>query len=308
MAIGTGAALLGGAALGGLTGIIGANKSAGAIKDASQDSAAVQQYMFNQSAAMQQPWMQTGASALAQLAGLYGLSPVNYMGAQQGGAQGAMAPQGNSTGLGRRGLMTPEVDPRIFPQGGASSGYQLIPGSENYMGMTPYDNPGAVSDVGQYAGMTPGGFAGAVPTQDAAMAAFQTSPGYQFRMDEAMKALGGMASATGTRGHGATMEDIMRYSQGLASEEYGNYTNRLAALAGVGQTSAANMGANALTTGQGIANAYTNAGNARASGILGVANTLGNTMNNAAWMYGMYGGGGAAPSGGLPWNTGGFGG
>jgi hypothetical protein len=176
------------------------------------------------------------------------------------------------------------------------------------MGMTPYDNPGAVSDVGQYAGMTPGGFAGAVPTQDAAMAAFQTSPGYQFRMDEAMKALGGMASATGTRGHGATMEDIMRYSQGLASEEYNNYTNRLAALAGVGQTSAANMGANALTTGQGIANAYTNAGNARASGILGVANTLGNTMNNAAWMYGMYGGGGAAPSGGLPWSTGGFGG
>jgi hypothetical protein len=93
------------------------------------------------------------------------------------------------------------------------------------------------------------------------------------------------------------MEDIMRYSQGLASEEYNNYTNRLAALAGVGQTSAANMGANALTTGQGIANSYTNAGNARASGILGVANTLGNTMNNAAWMYGMYGGGGGGSGG-----------
>lgn len=294
--------IVAGSVIGGGLSLLGSSKAASAQKDAAGQSADVQRYMFDQSQAMQAPWQQTGASALAQLAGLYGLTPINYMG--QGASAGAGAPAGPQSGLpsgvpytGAFGGMTPELDPAVWG-GGAASGGSLspIPGSQYTLGLTPHDVAGSnqgVSGGTTYTPQAQGGFAGAVPGQDAAMANFYTSPGYQFRLNEGLNALAGMASAQGLRGSGATSQDIMRYSQGLASDEYNQYTNRLAALAGVGQTSAGQMGNQALMAGQGIGQAYTNAGNARASGIIGVTNSLGNSINNAAWMYGMYGGGGA---------------
>lgn len=79
------------------------------------------------------------------------------------------------------------------------------------------------------------------------MADFQADPGYNFRMSEGLKALDRSASARGGLLSGAALKGITRYSQDAASQEYGNaYTrfmgeentgyNRLASLAGVGQT------------------------------------------------------------------------
>lgn len=85
MAIGTAAAILGGAALGGLTSIIGGNKAAGAQADAaaqnnatarqiSDDQLALQEKMFDKSVALQQPAIDAGNTARNRLLELLGLS------------------------------------------------------------------------------------------------------------------------------------------------------------------------------------------------------------------------------------------
>jgi hypothetical protein len=55
---------------------------------------------------------------------------------------------------------------------------------------------------------------------------FQKDPGYQFRMDEGLKAIGAGGSARGNRLSGAADKDRMRFAQGLASEEFGKAYGR----------------------------------------------------------------------------------
>jgi len=123
---------------------------------------------------------------------------------------------------------------------------------------------------------------------------FKASPGYQFRLDEGNKAIERMAAARGLRLSSGTLKDAARFNQGEASQEYGNYYNRLASLAGTGQTAvqntqrlgqnyASNVGANLRAAGQ-----------ARASGYQGMANAFGGTINSlggiaGAASSGMYG-------------------
>jgi len=133
------------------------------------------------------------------------------------------------------------------------------------------------------------------------MGDFYNDPGYQFQLAEGQKALERSAAAKGMLGSGATMKDAMRFGQGLASQEYGKaydrYTNdfnmrnndtttrfnRLATVAGLGQTATgqtAQLGAN---TAQNIAGNQIGAGNATAAqniatgnAISGAANQVGN--------------------------------
>jgi len=85
MAIGTAAAILGGAALGGLTSIVGGNKAAKAqekaadqsaqvSKQISDDQIALQREMFGKSVALQQPAINAGNTARNRLMQLLGLS------------------------------------------------------------------------------------------------------------------------------------------------------------------------------------------------------------------------------------------
>lgn len=67
--------------------------------------------------------------------------------------------------------------------------------------------------------------------REQAMQAFETSPGYQFRKAEGEKAIRRLASAKGHLGSGAMYKDLMRYGQGLASSEYGDYVGQLQSLA-----------------------------------------------------------------------------
>jgi len=114
---------------------------------------------------------------------------------------------------------------------------------------------------------------------------FYESPDYQFALQEGEKGTNRLAAATGRLGAGSHFKDMARFNQGLASQNYGNFYNRLAAGAGIGQTatnSTANAGQNyAANSG----NLTMQAGNARASGYLGQGNAWGNALNQA--MYGM---------------------
>lgn len=121
---------------------------------------------------------------------------------------------------------------------------------------------------------------------------FERSPGHQFRLQQGEQALNRAAAARGRLDSGATMQDLMRFGQGLASNEFNNYNNRLAALAGVGQNATTTLGSLGATSAANQGNALMQAGQARASGYEGVANAYGNAIGNIYGMAGLFAGGG----------------
>jgi hypothetical protein len=117
------------------------------------------------------------------------------------------------------------------------------------------------------------------------MQQFQQDPGYGFRMSEGMKALERSAAARGGLMSGATMKGIQRFGQDLASQEYQNAFNRyqaertarlapLQSLAGVGQTSAQQLGQASQQMASNVGEALTGGAAARASGYVGGVNAL----------------------------------
>ena len=120
-------------------------------------------------------------------------------------------------------------------------------------------------------GMDP---ANAKGLQTQALADFQTTPGYQFRMDEGVKGLDRSAASRGLLRSGAQQKAITNFGQGIASEEYGNYFGNLMSLAGMGGqvASSANSTSGQLVNGAG--NMMTQGGIARGSGYAAGANAL----------------------------------
>lgn len=156
-------------------------------------------------------------------------------------------------------------------------------------------------------------------------------PGYAFRMSEGMKALERSAAARGGLLSGGTGKALTRYGQEMGSQEYQNAYNRalteynanvqrestgynrLASLAGIGQTTAQQLGAAgsnyanqanqlAMTNAANQGNLALAGGNIRASQY-GSAGSALNTALNTDWnalarkfSFGGYGGGGIAGS------------
>ena len=104
-------------------------------------------------------------------------------------------------------------------------------------------------------------------------------PSYQFRLGEGMKALERQAAARGGLISGGALKAAQRYGQDYASQEFGNAYNRLAAMAGIGQTATGAMGNAAGNFGVNAGNNYMGAANARASGYVGGANALTGGLN-----------------------------
>jgi hypothetical protein len=153
------------------------------------------------------------------------------------------------------------------------------------------------------------------------MSAFFESPGYQFRRQEGTRGLERSAAASGGAFSGNALRALAEFNSGLASDEFGNYVNQLAGIAGVGQTATNQTAAygadHAATAG---ANARY-AGEARASGITDKANAIGQGVNMLGRIGGYYangrqptsyggtGYGGGMPTGygNYPWTTPGYG-
>ena len=119
-----------------------------------------------------------------------------------------------------------------------------------------------------------------------AMSRFKTSPGYTFRLSEGLKALERSASARGRLMSGETMKGLQEYGQGMASQEYGDYYNRLASMAGIGQTSTAQTGALGGYAARGVGETQMTAGAARASGYGGQASAWADAGNQLLYYYG----------------------
>ena len=104
-------------------------------------------------------------------------------------------------------------------------------------------------------------------------------PSYSFRLGEGLKALDRTASARGGLISGSALKAAQRFGQEFASNEFGNAYNRLAGLAGVGQTATNTMGNAAGTFGANAGNLMTSGAAARASGYVGGANALTGGLN-----------------------------
>jgi hypothetical protein len=120
------------------------------------------------------------------------------------------------------------------------------------------------------------------------MSAFFESPGYQFRRQEGTRGLERSAASRGGAFSGNALRALAEFNSGLASQEFGNYFNQLASIAGIGQTAtnqtaaygaqhADNAGRNALA-----------AGEARASGIIGQGNAIGQGVSDLAGAYAYF--------------------
>lgn len=132
-----------------------------------------------------------------------------------------------------------------------------------------------------------------VPMIEAGPGKFESDPGYQFRLAEGEKALMRQASALGGVDSGRTRKALTRFGQDYGSNEYQNFLNRYyqklapyQSLAGVGQTTAGNVGGQAINTGQGIAANQIAAGNARASGYINQANAFTGNLQGGLNAYG----------------------
>lgn len=97
---------------------------------------------------------------------------------------------------------------------------------------------------------------------------FKESPDYQFTFDQGLQGLDRSAAARGSLNSGGADADRIAYGQGMASQQYGNYYNRIASLAGAGQQAASGLGALGANAANQIGNSMQNAGAARASSYL----------------------------------------
>jgi hypothetical protein len=117
------------------------------------------------------------------------------------------------------------------------------------------------------------------PGYDAAMAGFHTSPGYQFSLDQGLRAVDAGAAASGLLRSGAAIKAEQTFGTGLADQDFTNYYNRLYNLSNLGENAAAKTGANAVTTGSGIAQTDASAGQQMSSIYGNEAKSLGGTVN-----------------------------
>lgn len=111
---------------------------------------------------------------------------------------------------------------------------------------------------------------------------YTDSPGYEFRKRGGSQMVQGSAAASGGLYSGNTLKALTQYGDNLAADEYNNWWNRLASRAGIGQTTATNLGQIGGNTSRDISSLLSNAGASRASGIRGAYGAVGSGLGAVA--------------------------
>jgi len=262
----------------------GQQQAATASQTAADQATAEQRRQYDLSRADNAPWLQTGQSALSQLAGLYGLNQGGGQGQGQTQTQQFPLPTQGSSVIGGSGF------------GGGMTGNKYVDGYD-FQQYAPADptspqvnGGGGDGYVSPSASMTTG-------TTGGNLAPFFASPDYQFRQNEQARALTARNAALGIQDSGAAQRSALQYSGNLASSEFNNYANRLSALAGVGQTAAGQnqaLGTNyansvgniAQNNAQNLASSYANRAETNSNLYGGLAGSLSSGLQ---WLGNRYG-------------------
>lgn len=124
----------------------------------------------------------------------------------------------------------------------------------------------------------------------------RSTPGYQFTLNQGLKAVQNAAAARGLGVSGAALKGASQYATGLADNTYQqqfqnavtnqtNAANRLLSGASLGENAAAQTGNYATQTGQSIGNNLIGAGNAQAASSIAQGNAVGNIGNSVGNLY-----------------------
>lgn len=254
---------------------------------AANNATAAQLQMFNIAREDQRPWRETGQKGLTQLSQLLGIGKKPTSGTFDARALIEKVRPYNATTI-----------PMDDYAAGFTGDYQSL-----VERLRPfYKGPGSIDEfTSEFMPLSPDELAAAQKgygtlLKDFTRGDFETDPGYQFRLEEGEKAINRAAAAAGRYDSPRTIKELLTYNSGIASDEYGrafdrfnvggtNKFNRLAMLAGIGQTAANQTGAAALSTGSGIASNIIGAGNAAAAGRVGAANAMAGGFGGAASSY-----------------------
>lgn len=254
--------------------------------------------MFNQARTDQLPMIQARNAALPMIMQLLGLDPSSL----NLSTPGAAGVQMNVIGAEEndRGWRDHFIDNAGIPGQGSISSSPVEAFRDTLR--TPFRNFGdwdgsrMADDLG-HVGFTydeEGNVVGSAPSTTGQYQPLNLSeliastPGYQFQLGEGLNAIDRSAAARGGLMSGATIRAAQRYGTGLASSEFGNFANRLMALAGLGQTAATTAGGFGQQTGANVGQNLANIGSARGSGYANTANIWGNAIGSAANQFGQY--------------------
>lgn len=166
-------------------------------------------------------------------------------------------------------------------QGAANQAMQAS--EQNYQrtagNLNPYIDAGS-SSLAQMQKLNSGDYSG-----------FTQSPDYQFSLSQGLQGLDRGDAARGSLYSGGHSADVMNYAQGLASQNYSQYYNRLAGLAENGQNAASDLGSVGTGNAAAIGTAATNAANANANAAYANANQNTAMIGGLAGAFGQYMGG-----------------
>jgi hypothetical protein len=127
---------------------------------------------------------------------------------------------------------------------------------------------------------------------------FYADPSYQFRLNQGNVATQNLRNQAGGAVGGNTLKAMMDYNSGAASTEYGaantrfqnersGIYDRLASIAGIGQTSQGQTNQLAQNVAGSIGQATIGAANAQAAGQVGSANAYGGALQGAGNQYAL---------------------
>lgn len=251
-------AIGGSALISGAVGSHASDKAAKAQGEASDAAIAEQRRQFDLTRQDLAPYLNTGRQALNALGSIYGYAPTSEAPVTPAEPTSNLPPP---DALVRFNHMNIPIS--MFPQ------YQQLVGEQPVQEQPPAPPPSAPATTPDYS-------------------AFFESPDYNFRRTEGLRDINNSFAARGGALSGNALRALTEFNSNLAAGEFGNYFNRQAALAGVGQA-ATNTGAQVgANTASNIGNALIGAGNSRASGIVGGANAVNNAVQGGIGNFLLY--------------------
>jgi hypothetical protein len=168
----------------------------------------------------------------------------------------------------------------------------------------PYLNvgKGATYTLGNMYGIGQDGKPGGTPVD---YSQFYNSPDYLFAQSQGNLGVSRMLAATGQTESGGAAKAISDYNQGLASQQFGNYYQRLLSLSQMGNNAAVGLNQTGSTMANTIGGTQQALGQSQASGVVGGTNALigaANSIPNSLLLSQLVGNKNnsayAAPSGG----------
>jgi hypothetical protein len=148
-----------------------------------------------------------------------------------------------------------------------------------------------------------GGLFGIGNQPASALQALQNQPGYQFGLNQGQTALDRSAASRGGLYSGATLKALERFGQDYAGSKLGETYNRLASVAGLGQTAVAGTNQAGMNAGNQISASQQGLGNALGANALNQGNVWGNAVNQIGAYAQRPSSPGSSISNGALWNA-----